>query len=151
MRSGSENRQTIDSKRCTPDTATKSYIQVRAEVSLLHHPHVIDFIGMVLQPLCSDTRLAAGTPNMYLVSANVKTPMHYPHCVGNSTLFRRGHPACIQHHVYSRRLLYLSFSIVSVTIPYALHICIHCQKDTPHTVHMYIVLFRPFSGKKVTL
>ena len=115
----------LDSKKCTPETATKSYIevnnnftvyscmymymyvayiafsqdlllllshlphssslslplslsfsppsshslpsppppQVRAEVSLLHklsHPHVIDFIGVVLKPLCFILEWACG-------------------------------------------------------------------------------------------
>jgi serine/threonine protein kinase len=53
----------LDSKKCTPETATKSYIEVRAEVSLLHklqHPHVIDFIGVVLQPLCFVLEWAPG-------------------------------------------------------------------------------------------
>ena len=71
----------LDSKKCTPETATKSYIevlntpshphtltpshplQVRAEVSLLHkltHPHVIDFIGVVLHPLCFVLEWATG-------------------------------------------------------------------------------------------
>ena len=85
----------LDSKKCTPETATKSYIevssllhhylsnrqflplpppspshppslsppQVRAEVSLLHklhHDHVIDFIGVVLQPLCFILEWACG-------------------------------------------------------------------------------------------
>lgn len=37
--------------------------QVRAEVSLLHrlhHPYVIDFIGVVLQPLCFILEWAPG-------------------------------------------------------------------------------------------
>ena len=53
----------LDSKKCTPDTATKAYIEVRAEVSILqnlHHPHIIDFIGVVLQPLCFILEWAPG-------------------------------------------------------------------------------------------
>ena len=53
----------LDSKKLSPDTATKSYIEVRAEVSHLHklkHPHVIDFIGVVLQPLCFILEWACG-------------------------------------------------------------------------------------------
>ena len=45
----------LDSKKYTPDTATKAYIEVRAEVSILQtlkHAHVIEFVGVVLQPLC---------------------------------------------------------------------------------------------------
>ncbi len=45
----------MDSKKYTSDMASKTYVEVRAEVSILHplkHPHVIEFVGVVLQPLC---------------------------------------------------------------------------------------------------
>lgn len=45
----------MDTKKYTPDMATKTYVEVRAEVSILNllkHPHVIEFVGVVLQPLC---------------------------------------------------------------------------------------------------
>ena len=53
----------MDSRKCSSETATKAYMEVRAEVSILHslvHPNVIEFIGVVLQPLCFILEWAPG-------------------------------------------------------------------------------------------
>ena len=53
----------MDSRKYSSETATKAYVEVRAEVSILHslvHPNVIEFIGVVLQPLCFILEWAPG-------------------------------------------------------------------------------------------
>ena len=53
----------MDSRKCSSETATKAYVEVRAEVSILHslvHLNVIEFIGVVLQPLCFILEWAPG-------------------------------------------------------------------------------------------
>ena len=44
-----------DNRKLTKDSAVKAYREIRAEVAVLknlHHTHVIEFIGLVLKPLC---------------------------------------------------------------------------------------------------
>ena len=53
----------MDSRKYTAETAANAYAEVRAEVSILHslkHCNVIEFVGVVLQPLCFMLEWAVG-------------------------------------------------------------------------------------------